>query len=519
MRSVCCRAARSSASNARSSRRRDSKCCTTTPTRACSRWRGSTRRVRDDAPRADCWSFRRRSSCSSSCSTGARWSARVLVLGFMSLVPGSALSRLVRFPQKGATWLGHHHRRELRRRRDRHRGDGLRPRVDPGARADHVVRVDVCARRRRSTSRRGDVVATMPSTCATSDDESARIHTGERRPRAACYVPRLHVGPERSTNSRHATPLATFTPKRSHELLRRGGCRSSPPARLAAIDDVGLVQHPVGVVLVPCRRTPRVAPARPGPCRRCCSTTSSTARCWDRSGIRTVGSPRPAHRARRAVSRSTTARRGVGVGAAISPSPRAHRTAVCTGRLVVGTKPYSSGWVQTGGAATDTGRVVKPGFTFRYGHVDVRFKEPAGKGLWPAIWLAADGGPGAPQSYPWPPEIDLLESYGNPDDMVVPRASRRDRSTPAKTSSGRTRRPAFHTVSLDWRADQDHVVDRRSSRLSRTRARTSRTSRCTSSSNLATGGATGRDRRDEACRRRCSSTGCASACNALATRS
>jgi beta-glucanase (GH16 family) len=115
-----------------------------------------------------------------------------------------------------------------------------------------------------------------------------------------------------------------------------------------------------------------------------------------------------------------------------------------------GSKRYSSGWVQTGGASTDTGRVVKPGFSFRYGHVDVRFKEPVGKGLWPAIWLAADGGPGAPQSYPWPPEIDLLESYGNTAiwsfhvHLAGSVSAGKDVVGPI-TSTG------FHTVSLDWR--------------------------------------------------------------------
>ena len=107
--------------------------------------------------------------------------------------------------------------------------------------------------------------------------------------------------------------------------------------------------------------------------------------------------------------------------------------------------------MQTGGASTDTGLQVKPGFTFRYGHVDVRFREPAGKGLWPGIWLAADGGPGKPQSYPWPPEIDLLESYGNPSlwsfhvHLAGPIDSGKDFVGP-NTST------AFHTVSLDWRS-------------------------------------------------------------------
>jgi beta-glucanase (GH16 family) len=116
-----------------------------------------------------------------------------------------------------------------------------------------------------------------------------------------------------------------------------------------------------------------------------------------------------------------------------------------------GTKSYSSGWVQTGGASTSTGRMVKPGFTFRYGHVDVRFREPVGKGLWPAIWLAADGGPGAPQSYPWPPEIDMLESYGNPTtwSFHVHLAGSVDAG---KNVVGPNTSTKFHTASLDWRA-------------------------------------------------------------------
>lgn len=116
-----------------------------------------------------------------------------------------------------------------------------------------------------------------------------------------------------------------------------------------------------------------------------------------------------------------------------------------------GTKPYSSGWVQTGGAMTDTGRTVKPGFAFLYGHVDVRFKEPAGKGLWPAIWLAADGSPGAPQSYPWPPEIDLLESYGNPTTWSF-HVHLAGSINAGKDVVGPNTSAQFHTVSLDWRA-------------------------------------------------------------------
>ena len=123
----------------------------------------------------------------------------------------------------------------------------------------------------------------------------------------------------------------------------------------------------------------------------------------------------------------------------------------CAEGTWAGTKPYSSGWVQTGGAATDTGLVVKPGFTFLYGHVDVRFREPVGKGLWPAIWLAADGSPGAPQSYPWPPEIDMLESYGDPTVWSF-HVHLAGSVNAGKDFVGPNTSTAFHTVSLDWRA-------------------------------------------------------------------
>ncbi len=47
-----------------------------------------------------------------------------------------------------------------------------------------------------------------------------------------------------------------------------------------------------------------------------------------------------------------------------------------------------------------------PSFSFRYGFVRVTARLAFGKGLWNAIWLAA-------QSYQWPPEVDILEHWGS----------------------------------------------------------------------------------------------------------
>jgi beta-glucanase (GH16 family) len=47
-----------------------------------------------------------------------------------------------------------------------------------------------------------------------------------------------------------------------------------------------------------------------------------------------------------------------------------------------------------------------PGFSFRYGFVRVTARLAFGKGLWDALWLAA-------QDYQWPPEVDILEHWGS----------------------------------------------------------------------------------------------------------
>lgn len=47
-----------------------------------------------------------------------------------------------------------------------------------------------------------------------------------------------------------------------------------------------------------------------------------------------------------------------------------------------------------------------PSFRFKYGFVRVTARLAFGKGLWNALWLAA-------QNYQWPPEVDILEHWGS----------------------------------------------------------------------------------------------------------
>lgn len=62
--------------------------------------------------------------------------------------------------------------------------------------------------------------------------------------------------------------------------------------------------------------------------------------------------------------------------------------------------------------AYTSGRVTTRGkFSQLYGYFEIRARNSAGKGLWPAFWLLpADGG--------WPPEIDVMEILGHEPTIV-----------------------------------------------------------------------------------------------------
>jgi beta-glucanase (GH16 family) len=67
----------------------------------------------------------------------------------------------------------------------------------------------------------------------------------------------------------------------------------------------------------------------------------------------------------------------------------------------IGTIPYTEGMVNTKGK-----------FSVAGGYFEICAKFPAGKGLWPAFWLAAQNGV-------WPPEIDVAEWFGGLEALQI----------------------------------------------------------------------------------------------------
>jgi hypothetical protein len=85
-----------------------------------------------------------------------------------------------------------------------------------------------------------------------------------------------------------------------------------------------------------------------------------------------------------------------------------------------------------------------PGFRFEYGYIQVEAWIPTGPGLWSAIWLAA-------ANQQWPPEIDMLESFG------VRSSSAYFHPVGAAPVEGRMNPPisqGWHTISLSWTQSQ-----------------------------------------------------------------
>ena len=110
---------------------------------------------------------------------------------------------------------------------------------------------------------------------------------------------------------------------------------------------------------------------------------------------------------------------------------------------------FRSGMVTTGPPAGEDDAPAKLAMT--YGTVEARLRVPAGRGLWPAVWLL-------PASRESRPEIDLLEVLGQqPDELIM---HLHPKSRQAESPSQRYRVPGpslaedWHTVRLDWSADR-----------------------------------------------------------------
>ncbi len=98
-----------------------------------------------------------------------------------------------------------------------------------------------------------------------------------------------------------------------------------------------------------------------------------------------------------------------------------------------GTKTYEyrSGMVTNAGHAD-----------FLYGYIEIRATIPFDAGLWPGLWLG-------PSDQSWPPEVDILESFGSRDGSIDQTLHRVGKSVVHKTEIlGRPDDP--HTFGLLW---------------------------------------------------------------------
>lgn len=106
---------------------------------------------------------------------------------------------------------------------------------------------------------------------------------------------------------------------------------------------------------------------------------------------------------------------------------------------------YASGMVSSGRIGDTPADAAR--YAFTYGYVEVRFRTPAGAGLWPAIWML-------PVTNRSLPEIDLMEQYGDEPDklsMTLHAAPGTGGEPVARAyATGTDLSAGWHTLGLDW---------------------------------------------------------------------
>ncbi|WP_334164268.1 glycoside hydrolase family 16 protein [Phenylobacterium sp.] len=90
---------------------------------------------------------------------------------------------------------------------------------------------------------------------------------------------------------------------------------------------------------------------------------------------------------------------------------------------------YTSGLITT-----------QPSFSQTYGYFEMRAKLPRGKGVWPAFWLL-------PTDLSWPPEIDIMESVGDPSKVYMTLHSN---AVKAEGTEVAVSPDDFHTYAVSW---------------------------------------------------------------------
>lgn len=94
---------------------------------------------------------------------------------------------------------------------------------------------------------------------------------------------------------------------------------------------------------------------------------------------------------------------------------------------------YTSGLITT-----------QPSFAQAYGYFEMRARLPRGKGVWPAFWLL-------PTDLSWPPELDVMESIGDPGKIYVTSHSKLEHvpGTPVDIDP-----EGFHVFAVSWDPQQ-----------------------------------------------------------------
>jgi len=97
--------------------------------------------------------------------------------------------------------------------------------------------------------------------------------------------------------------------------------------------------------------------------------------------------------------------------------------------------PYTSGMITT-----------QTSFEQTYGYFEMRAKLPRGKGLWTAFWLL-------PADMSWPPEIDIVESIGDPTMAYMTTHST---VTERPTVNHQMADDGFHVFAVSW--DREQII-------------------------------------------------------------
>ena len=108
---------------------------------------------------------------------------------------------------------------------------------------------------------------------------------------------------------------------------------------------------------------------------------------------------------------------------------REQTTSPCSGRSF----DYSSGMVTS-----------KKSFNFQQGYMEARMWLPKGSGFWPAFWTW-------PSNEQWPPEIDVMEFYGDNPGLTY-HTNHFAGGSSGTTASSPDWTAGWHTFAVDWEA-------------------------------------------------------------------